>query len=125
NYPKEKLQIISVDDGSTDDTWNWMQKAKQELGERLSVYRQPENKGKRHALYRGFTIGKGDVFVTIDSDSVVKKDTLRNLVSPFVTNKKCGAVAGNVRVLNNKDAVIPRMLNVSFVFSFEFIRSAQ
>lgn len=65
------------------------------------------------------------MFVTVDSDSIVEKDTLRNLVSPFVINKDCGAVAGNVRVLNNQKAIIPRMLNVSFVFSFEFIRSAQ
>src|SRR5690554_2866702 len=125
NYPLEKLQIISVDDGSADDTWYWMQKAKKELGERLSIYQQPENKGKRHALYLGFELAKGDVFVTVDSDSIVKNDTLRNLVSPFVRNPKCGAVAGNVRVLNNTNAIIPRMLNVSFVFSFEFIRSAQ
>jgi hyaluronan synthase len=34
-------------------------------------------------------------------------------------------VAGNVRVLNNKKAIIPKMLNVSFAYSFEFIRSAQ
>src|SRR5690554_2244996 len=125
NYPLEKLQIISVDDGSADDTWYWMQKAKKELGERLSIYQQPENKGKRHAVYLGFELAKGDVFVTVDSDSIVKNDTLRNLVSPFVRNPKCGAVAGNVRVLNNTNAIIPRMLNVSFVFSFEFIRSAQ
>src|SRR5690554_2407512 len=125
NYPLEKLQIISVDDGSADDTWYWMQKAKKELGERLSIYQQPENKGKRHALYLGFELAKGDVFVTVDSDSIVKNDTLRNLVSPFVRNPKCGAVAGNVRVLNNTNAIIPRMLNVSFVFSFEFVRSAQ
>lgn len=125
NYPSEKLQIISVDDGSKDDTWYWMKKAKNELGERLSIYQQPKNKGKRHALYLGFELAKGDVFVTVDSDSIVQSDTLRNLVSPFVLNPKCGAVAGNVRVLNNKNAVIPKMLNVSFVFSFEFIRSAQ
>ncbi len=125
NYPKEKLQIISIDDGSKDDTWDWMLKAKNELKERLSIYQQPENRGKRHALYLGFELAKGEVFVTVDSDSIVKINTLRNLVSPFVVNPKCGAVAGNVRVLNNKNAVIPRMLNVSFVFSFEFIRSAQ
>lgn len=125
NYPSEKIQIISVDDGSKDDTWDWMRKAKSELGENLSIYQQPKNKGKRHALYLGFELAKGDVFVTVDSDSIVKDDTLRNLVSPFVVNPKCGAVAGNVRVLNNENAVIPKMLNVSFVFSFEFIRSAQ
>lgn len=124
-YPESKLQILAIDDGSKDDTWYWMQQAKQKLGNRLDIYQQPENKGKRHALYRGFNLGTGDVFVTVDSDSVVKDNTLRNLVSPLVTNTDCGAVAGNVRVLNNKKSVIAKMLNVSFVLSFEFIRSAE
>lgn len=125
NYPAEKLQLISIDDGSQDDTWSWMQKAKEDLGDRLEIYQQPHNQGKRHALYRGFHLATGEVFVTVDSDSVVKKDTLRNLVSPFITDEKCGAVAGNVRILNDQKALIPKMLNVSFAFSFEFIRSAQ
>ncbi|KAA1245827.1 glycosyltransferase family 2 protein [Aquimarina sp. RZ0] len=125
DYPMEKLQLISIDDGSQDDTWQWMKKAKKELGNRVSIYQQSKNKGKRHALYRGFNLGMGDVFITVDSDSIVKKDTLRIMVSPFIKNKECGAVAGNVRVLNREKALIPRMLNVSFAFSFEFIRSAQ
>jgi len=124
-YPESKLQILAIDDGSKDDTWYWMQQAKQKLGNRLDIYQQPKNMGKRHALYRGFNLGTGDVFVTVDSDSVVKKDTLRNLVSPLVTNSECGAVAGNVRVLNNKNSIIAKMLNVSFVLSFEFVRSAE
>ena len=125
NYPHHKLELLAIDDGSQDDTWSWMQKAKQELGDRLSIYQQPKNKGKRHALYRGFKLGRGSIFVTVDSDSIVKVDTLCNMVSPFVNKKDCGAVAGNVRVLNNQEAFIPKMLNVSFTFSFEFIRSAQ
>ena len=125
HYPKDKLEILCIDDGSKDDTWEWMQKANEILGDRIKIFRQIENKGKRHALYKGFKTGKGDVFVTVDSDSIVKEDTLRVLVSPFVRNKKCGAVAGNIRVLNKDGAIIPKMLNVSFVFSFEFVRSAQ
>ena len=125
DYPTEKLQLLSIDDGSKDDTWQWMQKAKNKLGDRLTISQQPKNMGKRHALYRGFKEGIGEVFVTVDSDSVVKEDTLRNLVSPFVVNDKCGAVAGNVRVLNKENGLIPKMLNVSFTFSFEFVRSAQ
>ncbi len=125
DYPQEKLQIISIDDGSQDDTWQWMKKAKAALGNRISIYQQPENKGKRHALYRGFELAVGEVFITVDSDSIVKKDTLRNMASPFVVNEDCGAVAGNVRVLNKANGLIPRMLNVNFAFSFEFVRSAQ
>ncbi|MCV9927903.1 glycosyltransferase family 2 protein [Flavobacterium sp. LS1R49] len=125
DYPEQKLQILAIDDGSKDDTWYWMQQAKIKLGDRLSIYQQPVNKGKRHALYRGFELATGEIFVTVDSDSIVKPDTLRNLVSPFVVDEKCGAVAGNVHVLNNKKAILPKMLNVSFVMSFEFMRSAE
>lgn len=125
NYPKKKLEVISIDDGSKDDTWEWMQKAKRELIGNITILQQPKNQGKRHALYRGFHAGSGDIFITIDSDSIVSKNTLRNMASPFAVNEKCGAVAGNVLVLNKKDGIIPKMLNVSFAFSFEFIRSAQ
>jgi len=125
DFPKHKMQILAIDDGSKDDTWYWMNQAKKELGERLFIYQQPQNKGKRHALYRGFNLGTGEIFVTIDSDSIIKTDTLRNLVSPFVVDENCGAVAGNVRVLNHKNAILPKMLNVSFVMSFEFVRSAE
>ena len=125
DYPTEKIQLISIDDGSQDDTWEWMQKAKEELGERVEIYQQPRNMGKRHALYRGFNLGKGSVFLTVDSDSEVNPDTLRLMMSPFVTNPNCGAVAGNIRVLNNKKALLPKMLDVSFVLSFEFVRSAE
>ena len=125
NYPQEKLEIWAIDDGSKDNTWYWINKANKDLGHRITVFQQPENKGKRYALYKGFKEGKGEIFITIDSDSVVEKDTIRNLVSPFVKDENCGAVAGNVKVLNKKQAIIPKMLNVSFVFSFEFIRAAQ
>lgn len=125
NYPSEKLELLSIDDGSKDDTWKWMMAAKDVLGDNLKIYQQPHNQGKRHALYRGFNLGTGDVFVTVDSDSIVTKDTLRNLVSPFVKDENCGAVAGNIRVLNNKKELLPKMLDVSFVMSFEFVRSAE
>ncbi|EGV44118.1 glycosyltransferase family 2 protein [Bizionia argentinensis JUB59] len=124
-YPKGKIQLLAIDDGSLDDTWDWMVNAKKRLGDGVEIFKQPENKGKRHALYRGFNLGTGEVFVTVDSDSVVTPETLRNLVSPFITDKNCGAVAGNIRVLNNTKAMLPKMLDVSFVMSFEFVRSAE
>ena len=37
NYPEHKIQIISIDDGSKDDTWDWMLDAKKKLGNRLEI----------------------------------------------------------------------------------------
>lgn len=125
DYPEDKLEIMAIDDGSNDDTWFWIDKANRDMNRRFIIYKQPKNKGKRHALHRGFTHGRGEVFISIDSDSIIEKDTLRNMVSPFVVDEDCGAVAGNVKVLNKGKGMIPKMLNVSFTFSFEFIRSAQ
>ncbi len=125
DYPEDKMDIIVIDDGSIDDTWFWIKKAKKELGSRLRTIRLPRNSGKRHALHEGFKQSRGEVLITVDSDSIVDPQTLRCMVSPFVVNPMVGAVAGNVRVLNTREGVIPRMLDVSFLFSFDFLRASQ
>jgi hyaluronan synthase len=102
-----------------------MCKAKEKYNDLISIYKQSNNQGKKAALYRGFLLSQSEILVTIDSDSIVKKDTLRNLVSPFIYNANCGAVAGNVKIFNSEKNIIPKMLNISFAISFEFIRAAQ
>lgn len=125
NYPAKKLQVICVDDGSRDDTWNWMETAQKEFPGRVHLIRQPVNGGKRKALLAGIGQATGKVLVTIDSDSEVLPDTLNQLVCPFVKDSHIGAVAGNVRVLNLAAGAIPKMLEVSFTNAFDFIRSGQ
>jgi len=124
-YPREKMQLICVDDGSQDDTWAWMINAEQEFGEQVQLIRQPTNRGKRQALLTAFSEAAGEVYVTIDSDSEVLPDTLTHLVSPFTRDQRVGAVAGNVRVLNLSDGAIPKMMDVSFTAAFDFIRRGQ
>lgn len=125
DYPAGKLKIIAVDDGSVDDTWQWIQAAKKELTGRIMTLKLPSNRGKRHALHAGFQNSIGDVLVTVDSDSVVDSCTIRRLVSPLIQDRRVGAVAGNVRVLNRNEGIIARMLEVTFLFSFDFIRASQ
>ena len=55
---------------------------------------------------------------------MVEPDTLRLLNSPFADSKIAG-VAGSIRVLNLQDGILPRMMDVNFVFGFEIMRSAQ
>lgn len=125
DYPMRKLQVVAVDDGSKDDTWDWICRGAREFPGLVEVRRLETNRGKRHALAEGFARAWGDILVTIDSDSEVEPATLRHLVSPFVRDARVGGVAGNVRVLNRREGVIPRMLEVSFAYSFDFIRAAQ
>lgn len=125
DYPEDRLELIAVDDGSVDDTWEWIQHAKEVLGDRVTILRQPRNTGKRHALHAGFRRSRGEILVTVDSDSIVRADTLRNLVAPFVKDRRVGAVAGNLRVLNVDGGIIPRMLDVVFVYTSSYLRASQ
>ena len=124
NYPADRLEIIVVDDGSTDDTWWHIQRAAARHGERVQAIRLERNGGKREALAAGFRRGKGEVFVTIDSDSVVESNSLLALAGPFAS-ERVGVVAGRVLVYNRDEGVIPRMLHVRFTLSFDFLRAYQ
>lgn len=125
DYPEDRIEIIVVDDGSDDDTWHYIQTAAREIGPRIMALHFDENRGKRWALWEGFRRGTGKVFVTVDSDSLVARDALKAVVSPMVQDSKIGAVAGNVRVLNKSDGLIPRMLDVRYVMTFDYKRAAQ
>lgn len=124
DYPAAKLEILAIDDGSADDTWYWIKLAAARSGGRITPVKLEKNGGKRHALYRGIRQSRAEVIVTVDSDSVVEPDTLRLLNSPFADSKIAG-VAGSIRVLNLQDGILPRMMDVNFVFGFEIMRSAQ
>lgn len=124
-YPRERLELIAVDDGSGDDTWQWIRKGAEELGELVTPIRMVKNGGKKHALAEGIRRAKGEVIATVDSDSEVLPDTLRNLVAPFVVEENCGAVAGSVRVLNREGGVIPKMLDATFTAAFDFMRAGE
>lgn len=125
DYPAHKMRVVCVDDGSRDDTWEWMRRGAAEFPGRVRLVRQPRNSGKRHALLAGFATATEEVFVTIDSDSEIRPDTLRHLVTPLAVSPRVGAVAGNVRVLNLGGGPIPKMLEVSFALSFDFLRRGQ
>ncbi len=124
NYPPERLEIIVVDDGSKDDTWEHIQRAAARHGSRVRALRQDRNRGKREALAAGFRIGSGEVFVTVDSDSVVGPNALLALAGPFAS-ERVGVVAGKVQVYNRKEGIIPRMLHVRFTLAFDFLRAYQ
>ncbi len=124
HYPHEKLEILVVDDGSRDDTWRYILEAAQRHPGRVTALRHERNRGKREALALGFERARGQILVTIDSDSVIERDALLALAGPF-RDPKVGAVAGKVLVYNRAHGLIPRMLHVRFILSFDMLRAGE
>ncbi|HEV7490406.1 MAG TPA: glycosyltransferase [Rhodanobacteraceae bacterium] len=123
-YPRERLEIFVIDDGSADDTWRHIRRVAEQYPDVVTPLRFARNRGKRAALEAGFRRGRGEIMVTIDSDSVIEPDTLLAMAGPF-RNPRIGAVAGKVSVFNRGDGLIPRMLKVRFALSFDFLRAVQ
>ena len=125
DYPADRLEILCIDDGSKDDTWFYIDRARKRYPKLIKAIRFPKNRGKKEGLYAGFTQGKGDFFITIDSDSVIQRDTVKQVIAPMLGNPKIGAVAGNVKVFNRSRSLMARMLAVRFVLAFDFLRASQ
>jgi hyaluronan synthase len=123
-YLHDRLEIVVVDDGSRDDTWQYIQRASSRYPGLVKPIRFSENKGKREALAAGFRWARGEIVVTIDSDSVIEADALLAIVGPF-RDPSVGAVAGKVVVYNRLEGFIPRMLHVRYILSFDFLRAVQ
>lgn len=124
SYPRDRLEILVVDDGSTDDTWDYIERAARRHPSLVTAIRLPKNAGKRAALATGFRRARGHVLVTIDSDSVIEPQALLALAGPF-RDPKVGAVAGKVAAYNRDRGWLPKMLHVRFILSFDFQRSVQ
>lgn len=125
DYPHNKLEVICINDGSTDHTLFYMMKAKKKYGTRLEVINFEENSGKRKAIYAGVKKSRGEVIITVDTDSKIEKSAIRNLIIPLVKDKHTGAVAGRVEVLNERENFLTRMLTIRYSISFNFGRAYQ
>lgn len=125
DYPADRLEIICVDDGSQDDTWSYIRQAQQTYPLLITAIRFTRNHGKREALYAAFKRGRGEYFVTVDSDSVIEPETLKQILAPMLHDCRVGAVAGNVKVYNRTQNFLTRMLWVRFFLSFDFLRATQ
>lgn len=98
SYPVDKLRIIVVDDGSKDNTWNVMQKYKD--NPRVEIHKKV-NGGKHTALNFGLEHTTSELVGCLDADSSVHPEALKRIVTVF-DNPKTMAVAPSIVVRDPK-----------------------
>ena len=148
-----EYEIIVISDGSDDNSVNVIidkynlkkiykpMRKSIETKEVLNVYKgiykdraitliDKENGGKADALNVGINYSKYPIFVAIDADSILEKQSIKRIITPFMKNRKTVAVGGNIKISNNitiKDGLVididtPKKLIVSFQV-IEYLRA--
>lgn len=98
DYPKDKLEIIVVDDGSEDDTYEIAKKFKN-----VRVFHK-ENGGKARALNFGLGKAKGEIVACVDSDSHPLPDALLKSI-PFFNEESVAAVTTSIFATRPKNLI--------------------
>ncbi len=89
----ESYEVIVVDDGSTDNTWQVLKELKERYPQRLRAIRFARNYGKSAALYQGFQEAKGEVIITLDADLQDSPDEIPALYD-LITKEGYDLVSG-------------------------------
>lgn len=121
SVPPDEIYIL--DDGSIDDACHRIALTKVHPTTRITVCRYPVNRGKRHAQSEAFSETRCDVIVTIDSDTVLDQQALEEGLKPF-RDPKVMSVCGNVRVLNARDNLLTRLIDLRYSNAFVYERAA-
>ncbi len=100
DYPKEKLHVIWVTDGSSDNTNEYL-KAYPEV----KVIYSPERRGKTAALNHGLSMVTSDITVMTDANTMVNREAIREIVR-CMQDPKVACVAGEKRVMSRHEGEI-------------------
>ena len=123
DYPPDKLDIICVDDASSDDS-HACAAAVAPGSPRLVVLRNPHNLGKRHSIIHAVRRATGELIVSVDSDVVIAPRAIRELVRRF-TRPEIAAVGGWVDVRNKHDNWLTRMQTVKYWYAYFAMRNIE
>ena len=124
-YPRDRLTIVVINDGSSDSTRAIVQDYAAR-DSRVQLFDVPEGqggRGKSRALNLGIRSVHSEVVAIYDADNMPDKHALRYLVAQLLTHRELGAVLGKFRTVNKNVNLLTRFINVE-TLSFQSILQA-
>jgi cellulose synthase/poly-beta-1,6-N-acetylglucosamine synthase-like glycosyltransferase len=117
DYPKEKLQIIVINDHSSDRTGEICDEFAQQYPYIQPMHSFPPEggKGKSSALNRAVQHASGEFIAVYDADNNPEKAAIKHLVSAFDDQPLIGAAVGKFRVINARKNLLTQFINIETI----------
>ncbi|HBB37015.1 MAG: Glycosyl transferase family 2 [Candidatus Moranbacteria bacterium GW2011_GWC1_45_18] len=123
DYPREKTEIIVINDGSTDKTIDVLRGLEASIPS-MKIIDWKINRGKRHAMAEGFRQAKGEIVVQLDSDSFIDPGSFYHLLVPFA-EPEIGAVCAHADPQNSEKNILTKMQAAYYFMSFRILKAAE
>lgn len=123
NSTYSNIEVIAVDDGSKDKSGQILDSLAKSHSN-LRVIHKP-NGGKRTAVAEGFYASKGKYVVLIDSDSIVERDAIEELIKVLSNNPEVGGVVGEGKVLNADKNFLTKCQDAWYDYAFNIHKTAE
>jgi cellulose synthase/poly-beta-1,6-N-acetylglucosamine synthase-like glycosyltransferase len=114
DYPKRKLEIIIVDDGSKDRTYRVAKELHKRYPGIIKVYRK-KNSGKADSLNMGIEKASGEIIATLDADSYITPKAIEKML-PYFKEKGVMAVTAAVKA-SNREGFLERLQAVEYIYT--------
>jgi len=125
-YPKDKTQVIVIDDGSTDNTEK-IAEGYAKPHNYIEVIRRNQRdggKGKASALNAGLKQADGEIIFCFDADYYPQRDIIEKFVAEFA-DPEVGAVQGRVTVLNEPQNLVTRLVALERIGGYRVDQQAR
>ncbi len=123
NYPRDLMELVVIDDGSDDKTWDVLTGLKPQYPQ-MKLIKFEKNKGKRHAMAAGAADAAGEILIYVDSDSYVDPEGIYKIVQPFA-EPKVGAVSGHILAIVEKNNTISKMESVRYYVAHRLMKAVE
>ena len=123
DYPRSRLQVVFVDDRSTDDTYEHLMTIAKTYPW-MKVIRNEKNVGKRIGIKNAVLVTHTDLIMSVDSDVIVDSNVVRVLVRHMYTTGADG-VGGCVFVANADENWLTRMQAVKYWIGYQFLKNLE
>lgn len=112
DYPKDKLEVIVINDGSVDRTKEIVNKLIKKYSNLILL--DKKNSGKSDSLNHGVEIAKGELVAVVDSDSFPARESIKKLTGYF-DEPKMGAVTSFVTVRNKDENWFGKIQSIEYL----------
>jgi len=116
DYPKDRMEIILVEDGSHDNSYNLCLEYAKMYPNLVKVLHKSESKGKPDALNFALKHASGNILAFFDVDSVVEQDALKRAIKLLV-RPDVAAVQQRTASLNYSQNILTRLIYIEETFS--------